>query len=95
MENYVGKSIMANLFRGIESVGGKIYFYESYLEFKAHALNIQKGVTQIKYADIDSIIKRNTLGIVPNGILIVLKSGDQYKFVINNRNKVIEFMKTR
>jgi hypothetical protein len=33
----------ANLFRGIEAVGGKIYFDETGFSLKCHALNIQTG----------------------------------------------------
>ena len=40
-----------------EAVGGKIYLYENYLEIKAHTLNIKKGITQIEYADLESITK--------------------------------------
>ena len=29
MKDFTGQSVMANYFRGIESVGGKVYFYGS------------------------------------------------------------------
>ena len=92
IKNYVGTSINANLFRGIEAVGGKIHFSDNSLIFKSHELNIQKGKTEIKYKDIESISKRNTLGIVPNGIKIVLKNGVEHNFVVNNRKKIINFL---
>lgn len=92
IKNYIGTSINANLFRGIEAVGGKIHFDDNSLIFESHKLNMQKGKTEIKYKDIGSISKRNTLGIVPNGIKIVLKNGIEYGFVVNNRKKIIEFL---
>ncbi len=92
MNDYIGKSINANYFRGIEAVGGKITFDEMGLVFKSHSFNLQTGETRIDYSQIRAINKRNTLGIVPNGIAIVTKDDINHKFVINNRNKVIRFL---
>lgn len=95
MRDYIGNSILANYFKGIEAVGGKINFDETGLTFQSHALNIQTGETRIEYSQITKIAKRNTLGIVPNGISIFTKDNFEHKFVINNRNSVIEFLKSR
>ena len=95
MKNYIGQEIAANYFRGSEAVGGKIYFDEKGLEFQSHALNIQRGNTRIEYADITNLSKRNTLGIVPNGISVFTKDGFEHKFVINNRSSVLEFLQSR
>ncbi len=93
--NYVDKVILANYFRGSEAVGGKIYFDDVGLTFKSHKFNIQKGQTRIEYNQIQSVNKRNTLGIVPNGILIFTKDGTEHRFVVNNREKVIEFLRDK
>lgn len=95
MEDYIGNSIAANYFKGIEAVGGKIYFDEAGLTFKSHALNIQTGETRIEYAQIIKVAKRNTLGIIPNGISIFTKDNFQHKFVIYNRKSVIEFLQSK
>lgn len=95
MNDYVGKSIGANYFVGAEALGGKISFDEFGLDFKPHALNIQKTEVRIEYNNIESVSKRNTMGIVPNGMLIVTKDGTEQKFVINNRGKVIEFIMSK
>ena len=95
INNYVGKSIGANYIVKMESLGGKIHFEENGLTFKSHALNIQKREIIISYNNIKSISNRNTLGIVPNGILVVTNDGEEHKFVINNRNKVIEFLNSK
>lgn len=92
MKSFIGTSINANLFRGIEGVGGKIHFSETGLVFISHAINIQRGKTEIIYNEIDSVSTRNTLGILPNGVNIVLNNGVKYKFVINNRSKIIDFL---
>ena len=95
MKDFTGQSIMANYFRGIESVGSKVYFYEDRLIFKSHALNIQRGETEIKYSDIVEVKKRNTLFIVPNGMGITTKDGFNHKFVLNGRSNVIEFLNSK
>lgn len=74
-------------------MGGKIYFDNTGLTFKSHKFNIQRGETRIDYNQIQDVNKRNTLGIVPNGISIFTKDGVEHKFVIYNREKIIDFLK--
>lgn len=93
--DYCNKSIAANYFMDFEAVGGKIYFDEHGFTFKPHALNIQTGDTRIEYKNISTIQKSNTLGIVPNGMLVFTKDGMKHRFVINNRKKVIEFLESK
>ena len=95
MKNYIGNSIAANYFRGFEAVGGKMEFDETGLTFKSHALNIQAGKTRIGYSQIDKITKRNTLGIVPNGISIFTKDNFEHKFVVKNRSSVIALLQSK
>ncbi len=63
----------ANLFRGIEGVGGKIFLTDKKLIFKSHKINIQKGQTDIKYENINEIIERKTAKLIDNGIRIKTK----------------------
>lgn len=95
MKDYIGQVIAANYFRGIEAVGGKIYFDNNGLNFQSHAMNIQRGSTRIEYSDIAYLKKRNTLGIAPNGISILTKDGFEHKFIINDRNSVLEFLHSK
>ena len=95
MKNFTGENILANYYRGIESVGGKIYFYEDRLVFKSHAINIQRGETEIKYKDISEVKKRMTMFIIPNGMGITTKDGFRHKFVLYGRDKVIEFLNSK
>ncbi len=95
MLNEKGKIIFekpANLVRGIESVGGKLTVTDQKLLFKSHAMNIQKGSTEILFSDIQSIRKRNTLGFVPNGMSVVTKNKEEYKFVVWNRDEIIGYI---
>lgn len=91
-ENYTGKTVAANLFRGIEAVGGKLVFEENGMTFKSHKLNVQTGETTILYNDIVEVRKANSMGIIPNGMIVVTKEGQQYKFVVNQRNKIVDFL---
>ncbi len=69
-----GEKILAdvgvNLFRGIEAVGGRMKITNRRILFEAHAINLQKMPAEIPLDQIAEIRERNTLGIVPNGILI-------------------------
>jgi hypothetical protein len=80
----------ANLFRGIEGVGGKIFLTNKKVVFKSHKINIQKGQTDILYENITEIIKRKTAKIIDNGIRIKTNDGNEFDFVVNEREKWIE-----
>lgn len=94
-ESYLNEKIAANYMRGKEAVGGWIYFDENGLTFKSHAVNIQTGETRIEYADIRDVKKRRTWGVVPNGISVYTNDDFEHKFVIHDREQVIEFLKSK
>lgn len=52
----------ANLYRGIEGVGGRLTLTQEYLFFKPYAINIQKDEETIYLSDIKRMEKINTLG---------------------------------
>lgn len=95
MHYAIGEEIPANLFRGVEAVGGRIIILENGIKFASHSVNIQTGETFIAYNQILNIKKRNTLFIIPNGISVTAKDGKEYKFVVNNRTKLIEYLQNR
>lgn len=76
----------ANHFKNAEAVGGKLYLLQDKLEFKSHGFNIQNHAFIINTEEIKEITYFNTLGLVPNGMKLILKDGDEEKFVVNNRN---------
>lgn len=84
--------VLANLFRGIEAVGGKLMITDRRLIFKSHTFNIQTGTTEILIEEITEVKKRNTLKIVPNGISVITKNGVEYNFVLWNRRKIFDFL---
>ncbi|MCH4156013.1 MAG: hypothetical protein LKF31_06890 [Muribaculaceae bacterium] len=95
MENLIGKTIQANYFRGAEAVGGHITFDATGFVFRSHSLNIQTGETRINYDEIVSISKRNTLGLVPNGLSVFTRSGFEHKFVVYHRSSIMDFLNSR
>lgn len=88
-ENII-KEGAANHFKGVESVGGKLFLTNQRLFFKSHSINFQPHELSILYKEIKSVGKRNTLLIVPNGMYIELKDGSIENFVVWSRRKWIE-----
>ncbi len=85
----------ANLKRGIESVGGRLQVTNRGLHFKSHAINLQKMPMDLRYDEIASVHKRKSLGFVPNGLELVLKSGQSYRLAINKRNDVAAYIESK
>lgn len=85
----------ANLFRGIESVGGRLKITNRRVVFEPHSVNLQKNAAEILLTDIAVVSKRNTAGFVPNGMSIRTKGGVEYKFVVWGRDKLIDLISTR
>jgi hypothetical protein len=88
----VNTKVAANLFRGMEAVGGHLFFEEDEMIFRSHRLNLQVGETHIPYKDISNVVKCNTLLVVPNGILVNMKNGNPYQFVVGKRNEIISLI---
>lgn len=80
----------ANLFRGMEGVGGKLFLTNKKVVFKSHKINIQKGQTDMLYENITEILKRKTAKLIDNGIRIKTNDGNKFDFVVNEREKWIE-----
>ena len=77
----------ANLSRGIEGVGGKLFLTNQRLIFEAHSVNIQAGMTLINLSDIKSSKKSWTkflsiIPIFPNGLDVELNTGDILHFTV-------------
>jgi hypothetical protein len=82
----------ANLFRGIEGVGGLILITDRRIIFQPHLFNIQRDVVEIPLKDIVEVRPRSTYDIIPNGILVKTRSGKEYKFVVPNRQRIIDLI---
>ena len=82
----------ANLFRGIEAVGGRIFVTNKMIKFKAHLINLQSMPTEFPIDNIERIERKKSLGLISNQMVIILKSGLEYKFVVNNRDNLINII---
>jgi hypothetical protein len=93
----------ANLQRGIETVGGKLRLTTARLVFEAHALNVQRGTTEIELSAVHSARPCWTrfLGLIPlapNSLAVAMRDGTEYRFVLLKRaawRNDIEAQKTR
>ncbi len=83
---------MGSLFRGWESVGGRIYVTNRRVIFESHGLNLQRGNTEIPLEEIVEARRRNTLFIVPNGMEIETRDGTRYRFVVWTRARLIDMI---
>ncbi len=81
----------ANLQRGIETVGGRLYLTTHRLVFEAHSFNIQSGATSIHVRNVRRMRKCWTkfLGILPvfpNSLAVSTARGVTYQFVLGQRD---------
>ncbi|MEV4895556.1 GRAM domain-containing protein [Nonomuraea sp. NPDC055795] len=77
----------ANLWRGPEAVGGRLWLTSKWLVFRSHVVNIQAGVWAWPLEEIASMSPVNTLAIVPNGMELVLRSDERIRFVVTKRRE--------
>jgi hypothetical protein len=85
----------ANLFRGVEAVGGSVVVTKRTIRFEAHAVNVQNGREVIQMADVVSVEPVNTMAVVPNGALVRLRDGGQRQFVLEDRDSFIHIVRTQ
>ncbi len=78
----IKREVPATLFKGMEGVGGKLFLTNKKLIFKSHALNIQKGQTDIAFKTICRVEKREARKIRYPGICIQTRDGKEYKLVV-------------
>ncbi|HIH98144.1 MAG TPA: hypothetical protein HA346_03955 [Thermoplasmata archaeon] len=83
----------ADLGRGIKSVGGLLYITDSRLLFSPHPM-MQKKEKQLEIPlnDIAEVGKRRTGGIIPSGMFVCTKSGDEYRFAVWERKNLIRLL---
>jgi hypothetical protein len=76
---------VANLWRGMEAVGGRLWLTSGWLIFRSHAMNFQGGVWAWPLEAVVSVEPVNTLKVVPNGMEVILMDGERARFVVNRR----------
>lgn len=85
----------ANYKRGLEYVGGKIYFDEKGLIFRPHKLNIQTSEVRIDFCDMRGAEPCKSLGLVSNGVLIYTKDNKQHRFVAYSSKEIAEYIRSK
>lgn len=80
----------ANLQRGAETVGGRLFLTDQRLLFQSHAFNIQTGSAEVPVHEI-----RDTrfcwtkfldvIPVFPNSLAVETSSGAEYRFVLSGR----------
>jgi hypothetical protein len=77
----------ANHLKNREAIGGSLYLLTDRIQFKPHGFNIQNHEMKIELEEIKEIRVFNTLGIVPNGLELILMNGKIEKFVVDGRKQ--------
>lgn len=83
-------NVPANLFKGVESIGGQLEITNDRLIFTAHSYNVQSYQKTTVYINQIKTIEKKL-----NGIKIYLKSGFTHLFVVNNKDKIIKLIEER
>jgi hypothetical protein len=82
----------ANLQRGVEAVGGRLFLTDQRLFFQSHSFNVQNGATDIPLSEVKGTELRWTkfLGVIPlfpNTLAVLTTSGEEYCFVLYVRKE--------
>jgi hypothetical protein len=72
----------ANLWRGFEAAGGRVIVTNEFIRFIPHAVNFKTYPVEIALNTIASVEKGNSYLIIPNQMVVILKSSDEYRFVV-------------
>ena len=70
-----------------EGVGGWLYLTKSRIVFRSHKINIQVHEWSTPLDDIVEVRPVRTVKILPNGLLIVTRSGKNERFVVEGNKK--------
>lgn len=87
------RSGLANHFKGVEGVGGRLFLTDRRLRFVSHKLNVQRHDESYPLDEIEAVEATRTLGIIPNGMRVTLRSGRQERFVLYQRAAWVEALR--
>lgn len=84
----------ANMLKGKEGVGGKLYLDENMLHHMPHAINIQREETAVLLKEVASVerVRNRLLGIpmLNNCLKVTLHSGLEVQYVVNKAGQWVE-----
>lgn len=79
----------ANLMRGIEGVGGRMILTTQRILFEPHRINAQTDPLEVPLASIEEVGPTDMLGFVPTGISVRVRGGEEHRFVVWGRKRII------
>jgi hypothetical protein len=82
----------ANLQRGVEAVGGRLFLTDQRLFFHSHSFNVQTGATEIPLSEIKGMELRWTkflgaIPVFPNTLAVMTAGGEEHRFVVYGRKR--------
>ena len=82
----------ANLQRGVEAVGGRLFLTDQRLFFQSHSFNVQTGATEIPLSKVKGteLCWTKFLGVIPlfpNTLAVQTADGQEYRFVLYGRKQ--------
>lgn len=85
----------ANMQRGAETAGGKLFLTTERLVFVAHSFNVRSGSSEVPLALIGEVATSWTkllgkLPLLPNSIAVTLRDGTVHSFVVPGRDAWID-----
>lgn len=86
---------LANHFKGMEGVGGKLFLTNKRVRFRSHAVNIQTHDESYPLTSITDVKAVNNAWIIPNGLLLTLADGRRERFVVYKRNEWVDQIEQR
>jgi hypothetical protein len=89
-EESVVKQAGANMQRGIETVGGRLYLTDRRLVFESHRFNVRRGATEVELSEVESVEPCwtklfNLIPLFPNSLCVRTMHGEEHRFVLNDR----------
>ena len=82
---------MANYFKSIEAVGGRLEFDKTGMTFRSHGINFQLVELRIDYGNVRRAEKKGLF----NGMTVYTKDGDEHTFVVWGRKHLIEYLNSK
>ncbi len=84
----------ANMSRGLENVGGRLFLTSTRMHFKAHAMNVQTASSDIPLGEIASVERGWTtmwgIPLAKNAIIVTTGSGTRNKFTVQRPSAWVE-----
>jgi hypothetical protein len=77
----------ANHFYGGEGTGGWLYLTSRRVFFKSHSVNLHPHETTILLSEISDARPIKTARFIPNGLEVVLTTGQSERFVVEKHNQ--------